>query len=194
MTSRAGIGRGLFRALELVIERVTQGTDLLSASVCAFLIAVTTLSVIIYQMGIIIIWLAWLGITIAWLDDLLRMLLIWLVYLGTVSLCFDNDHISMDVIYIRLPKPARKFMDVIIALIGIGLCGFIAKIGYDNMRQEFDYGMLLPGGYLPSWPQTLAIPLCFGLMTVAYLSYLFSVITGRRKRQISEEEKMAEGV
>ena len=122
------------------------------------------------------------------------MLLIWLVYLGTVSLCFDNDHISMDVIYIRLPKPARKIMDVIIALIGIGLCGFIAKIGYANMRQEVDYGMLLASGYLPSWPQTLAIPLCFGLMTVAYLSYLFSVITGRRKRQISEAEKMAEGV
>ncbi len=194
MTSRAGIGRGLLRALDLIIQRVTQGTDLLSALACAFLIVATTLSVIIYQTGIIIIWLDRLGITIVWLDDLLRMLLIWLVYLGTVSLCFDNNHISMDVIYVHLPKPARKIMDVIIALTGIGLCGFVAKIGYDSMRQEVAYGMLLASGYLPSWPQTLAIPLCFGLMTVAYLSYLFSVITGRRKRLIGEAEKMAEGV
>ena len=41
------------------------------------------------------------------------------------------------------------------------------------------YGILLPSGYIPAWPQTLAVPLCFGLMTVAYLAYLYSVVTNR---------------
>ncbi len=193
MTAPDDTDRGPLQTIDAVIQRITQATDLLSAFCCAFLIVVTSVSVVIYQTGIIIVWLNKLGVTLAWLDDLLRMLLIWLVYLGTVSLCFANDHISMDVVYVRLPRPARKVLDVIIALLGIGLCGFVAKYGYDSMRQEIDYGMLLASGYLPSWLQTSAIPLCFGLMTVAYLSYLFSVLTGRRK-QISEEEKMAEGV
>ncbi len=186
--------RGLVAALDPVVKRVTQGADLLSASVCAFLIIATTISVIIYQTGFAIIWMDRLGLTIAWLDDLLRMLLIWLVYLGTVSLCFDNNHISMDVVYLRLGRRSRKVVDIIIALTGIGLCGFIAKVGFDSMQQEIAYGTLLASGYLPSWPQTLAIPLCFFLMTVAYVSYLFAVLTGRRKHEVSEDEKMSEGV
>ncbi len=184
MTSRAGAGPGPFKALDLFIFRVAVWADQLSAFICAFLIVVTTAAMVIYQ----------LGISIPWLDDVLRLLLIWLVYMGCVSLCLDNDHISMDAIYLRLPKPARKAMDVIIALLGIGLCAFVTKIGFDSMRQEIAYGALLPSGYLPSWPQSLAIPLAFGLMTVAYVSYLFSIFTGRRHRRLSEEQKMSEGL
>jgi len=180
----AGAGPGLFKALDLFIFRVAQWADQLSALICAVLIVVTTLAMIVYQ----------LGISIPWLDDVLRLLLIWLVYMGCVSLCLDNDHISMDAIYLRLPPKARKVMDVIIALLGIGLCGFTAKIGLDSMRQEIAYGALLPSGYLPSWPQSLAIPLGFALMTVAYVSYLFSIFSGRRYRQLTEEQKLTEGL
>jgi len=184
MTELTGKGPGLFSALDLFIFRVAQWADQLSAFICAFLIVATTAAMVVYQ----------LGISIPWLDDVLRLLLIWLVYMGCVSLCLDNDHISMDAIYLRLPRAARKVMDVVIALLGIGLCGFVTKIGFDSMRQEIAYGALLPSGYLPSWPQSLAIPLGFGLMTVAYVSYLFSIFTGRRHRQLSEEQKMTEGL
>ena len=51
---------------------------------------------------------------------------------------------SMDAIYLRMPKPMRKVMDVIIALIGVGQCGYVTKIGYDSMRQGIEYGELLP--------------------------------------------------
>jgi C4-dicarboxylate transporter DctQ subunit len=184
MSGESRGGRGLFSVLDRTVHRVGSWTDHLSALVCAFLITATTLAVIVYQVGI----------AIAWLDDLLRMALIWLVYLGSVPLCFDNDHISMDAVYLRLPPQARKVLAVAIALLGVVLCGFIAYVGYDNMRQEIAYGTLLPSGYLPAWPQSLAIPLCFALMTLAYISYLFSVMSGRRRSDENEANKMAEGV
>lgn len=184
MSSRSGAGPGLFKALDRTADRVALGADQFSALICAVLIVVTTVAMIVYQ----------LGIAIAWLDDVLRMLLIWFVYLGAVPLCLNNDHISMDALYLRLPKPARKVVDVIIALLGVGLCLFIAKIGFDSMRQQIAYGALLPSGDVPAWPQYLAIPLSFGLMAVAYLSYLISVITGRRQRPISEAERQTEGI
>jgi hypothetical protein len=34
----------------------------------------------------------------------------------------------------------------------------------------------------------------FGLMTVAYVSYLFSVFSGRRYRVLTEEQKLTEGL
>lgn len=184
MTELTGKGPGRFSALDLFIFRVAQWADQLSAFICAFLIVVTTAAMVVYQ----------LGISIPWLDDVLRLLLIWLVYMGCVSLCLDNDHISMDAIYLRLPRTARKVMDVVIALLGIGLCGFVTKIGFDSMRQGIAYEELLPSGYLPSWPQSLAIPLGFGLMTVAYVSFLFSLFTGRRYRRLSEEQKLTGGL
>jgi C4-dicarboxylate transporter, DctQ subunit len=143
--------------------------DQLSAFVCAFLIVATTAAVTAYQ----------LGIAISWLDDLLRMLLIWLVYLGTVSLCVDNDHISMDALYLRLPARGRHVVDILVALLGIALCAFTAKIGWDGLRQTYMYGEKLSSGEIPAWPRDLVIPLCFALMAFAYVSHLVKLLRRR---------------
>ena len=163
-------GPGWLARLDRVVHYLSRVCDHLSAFICAVLIAVTTAAVSVYQ----------LGVAIAWLDDVLRTLLIWLVYLGTVSLSLRNDHISMDVMYLRLPPPMRKAVDIVVALLGIGLCGFVAKIGYDSMREALEYGMTMPSGYIPSWPRDLILPVCFALMALAYLSHLLSVLRRRR--------------
>lgn len=155
--------------------------DHLSTFVCAFLIVVTSAAVLIYQ----------LGIAIAWLDDLLRMLLIWLVYLGTVSLCLHNDHISMDAVYLRMAPAVRRRVDILVALLGVGLCAFTAKIGYDSMRQALQYGERLSSGDIPAWARDLVIPLCFALMALAYLSHLVAVLRGRQLRAADETARAA---
>jgi TRAP-type C4-dicarboxylate transport system permease small subunit len=85
-------------------------------------------------------------------------------------------------------------VDIISAMFGVGLCGYIAYFAFRSMAQEIDYGALLPSGYLPSWLQSLAIPLCFALMTLAYVSFLFSLFTGRKRRHITEEDKLKEAL
>jgi C4-dicarboxylate transporter, DctQ subunit len=153
--------------VDRIVEGVTQVAGFLSGLVCAALIVVTAFSVVIYQRGI----------TIAWLDDVLRMLLIWLVYLGSVSLCLRNDHISMDAVYIRMPRGVRRIVDFGVGILGVVICAVVAKFGYDSMSREIEFETLLPAGYIPAWPQTLAIPLCFALMSLAYLSFLYFVLT-----------------
>jgi TRAP-type C4-dicarboxylate transport system permease small subunit len=175
VTSADDKGRGWLATLDRIIHRATQWADDAAALVCAVLIVVTTFSVIVYQRGI----------TIAWLDDVLRMLLIWLVYLGSVSLCFHNDHITMDAVYLRLSEGIRRAINIGVAILGFVLCGYVSWIGFGSMAREIDYETLLPSGYLPAWPQTLAIPLCFALMAVAYLSYLYSVLAKRRSASAS---------
>lgn len=171
MSGTGDTDRGWLATLDRFVERATRWADEAAALVCAILIVVTTLSVIIYQRGI----------TIPWLDDVLRMLLIWLVYLGSVSLCFHNDHITMDALYLRMPEPLRRAINIAVAILGMVLCAYVSWIGLGSMMREIDYETLLPSGYLPAWPQTLAIPLCFALMAVAYLSYLYAVVANRRR-------------
>ena len=148
------------------MRRLAAVCDAVSAFVCAFLIVATTAAVIVYQ----------LGIAISWLDDLLRMLLVWLVYLGTVSVCLENDHISMDAVYLRLPERARRGIDIVVALLGVGLCAFTARIGYESLRQTYSYGERLSSGEIPAWPRDLVIPLCFALMAIAYVSHLVKLL------------------
>jgi C4-dicarboxylate transporter, DctQ subunit len=151
------------------VRRLAAVCDQLAALVCAFLIVATTVAVSLYQ----------LGIAISWLDDLLRMLLVWLVYLGTVSLCLHNDHISMDAVYLRLPSGARRGVDIVIALLGVAMCGFIAKIGWTSLAQTWTYGEKLSSGEIPAWTRDLVIPLCFALMAVAFIAHLARLLRHR---------------
>ncbi len=164
--------------LDRVIERITHLADEAAAVVCAFLILATTFSVIVYQRGI----------TIVWLDDVLRALLIWLVYLGSVSLCFNNDHITMDALFLRLPPRVRRILNLFIGLLGFVLCAYVSTVAVSSMMRDLEYGNLMPSGYLPVWPQSLAVPLCFALMALAYLSYLYSVVSGRNDRKAASSE------
>jgi len=151
------------------MRRLAVVCDQLSAFVCAFLIVATAGAVTLYQ----------LGIAISWLDDLLRMLLVWLVYLGTVSLCLHNDHISMDAVYLRLPPRARRGVDVVVAVLGIAMCGFVAKIGWTSLAQTWTYGEKLSSGEIPAWMRDSVIPLCFALMSVAFIAHLAKLLQHR---------------
>src|SRR5437588_10114647 len=125
------------------MQRLAAVCDQIAALVCAFLIVATTAAVIVYQ----------LGIALPWTDDVLRMLLVWLVYLGAVPLCLHNDHISMDAVHLGMPRAVRKVVDIAVAVLGVGLFAFTAKIGYDSMRQAFEYGEIPCNASQPAWPR-----------------------------------------
>jgi C4-dicarboxylate transporter DctQ subunit len=164
-------GPGFFGILDRIAHRVAFTADQLSALICTVLIVATTIAMLIYQ---------W-GITVPWLDDLLSMLLIWFIYLGAIPLAIDNTHISMDALYLRFPRAVRRVVNVLIALVGAGLCAFVTKIGYHSMIDQMNYGTLMPGGEIPAWLQFLALPVAFGLMTLAYLSFLIAVLRRRHR-------------
>ena len=175
-------GTGLIAALDRVVYHVTRWAAELAALVCAFLIAATTAAVIVYQQA-----------SPSSGSTILRMLLIWLVYLGSVSVCFNNDHITMDAVYVRFPPRVRRAIDFAVALLGIALR--VPDQGRARQHAaEIGYGMLLPSGYLPScrrrWPSHSASR----LMALAYLSYLYAVVTNRRQRQANAPQDAADGL
>lgn len=174
----------MIRWFDGFIRSLTKWADFFSALICAALIVTTAGAMLVYQFGIVI----------AWLDDVLRMLIIWSVYLGAVSLCLHNDHISMDAVYLILPAPVRRVIDILITFIAIALCIAIAKYSTDTLLREIEFDQLLPSGYLPAWPQSLALPLCFALMALAYLANLPLVLKGKRQVALSEAEKISAGV
>lgn len=60
----------------------------------------------------------------AWTDELVRYMMIWVIFLG-IGICFKyREHISIDLLFNRLSFPLQKALQVIIAL----LCMFFALL------------------------------------------------------------------
>ncbi len=171
------------RWIDGAIRSMTKWCDFFATLICGALIVTTACAMLVYQFGV----------AIPWLDDVLRMMIIWSVYLGAVSLCLHNDHISMDAFYLVMPAPVRRTIDILIAIIAVAVCLIIAKYSADTLLREIEFGQLLPSGYLPSWPQSLALPVCFSLMTLAYLANLPAILKGKRLVALSEAEKVSAG-
>jgi len=141
----------------------------LATIICAVLILATSFSVVIYHRGI----------AVSWLDDLLRMLLIWLVFLGSVAPVWNRDHITMDALYLRYGPTARRIVDLFVCVLGAIVCGFITWVSISTTTREYEFGALLPSGEIPAWLQTFSLPVSFGLMTLCYIGVLVRTLAGR---------------
>jgi len=128
-TSAAEGGAGARHAtlLERLFDLIARTASALATLICLALIATTTFSVVVYQRGI----------TISWLDDLVRMLLIWLVFLGSIAPVWRRDHITMDALYVRFSPAARRVVDALIAIMGIVVCGFLTWVSTDTTLREY---------------------------------------------------------
>lgn len=173
MTSDTGTpgqqGRAGGPGIDRLFDFIASASAIAAALLCAVLIVTTTFSVVVYQRGI----------TISWLDDLLRMLLIWLVFLGSVAGVWRRDHITMDALYTRFGPVSRRLVDILVAVMGLVICGFVASVSLSTTLREREFSTLLSSGELPAWPQTLSIPVSFGLMALAYLGVLIATLAGR---------------
>lgn len=152
-----------------VFAFISRATGVLATLICGALILTTTFSVVVYQRGI----------TISWLDDLLRMLLIWSIFLGSIAPVWRRDHITMDAIYTRFSPAVRKLVNLFIAIVGLVTCGYVTWVSMSTTVREFTYQTVLSSGELPAWPQTFSIPFSFALMTLAYLGVLLATLADR---------------
>jgi C4-dicarboxylate transporter DctQ subunit len=162
-------GRDEGVGVDRLFDMLASVSSFAATILCGVLIVVTSFSVVVYQRGI----------TISWLDDLLRLLLIWLVFLGSVSGVWRRDHITMDALYVRFGPVSRRIVDMLVAMMGIMICAFITWVSLETTMREREFSTLLASGELLAWPQTLAIPVSFGLMTLAYVGVLIATLAGR---------------
>ena len=60
-----------------------------------------------------------------WSEELVRILVIWMTFVGAAVVCWDGRHLNVDVIFVRLPPAARRVLRRINALLAIGFLGIL---------------------------------------------------------------------
>ena len=104
---------------------------------------------------------------LTWSEELSKLLLVWVVFVGAAVVCWDGRHLSVDVFFRKLPTPLRRAVrvfNVAVAVIFLGILVYtsIPIIELDNLT---DMGALgIPSGWIRA-PATVG----GGLMIVIIL-------------------------
>jgi TRAP-type C4-dicarboxylate transport system permease small subunit len=61
-----------------------------------------------------------------WSEELVRILVIWMTFVGAAVVCWDGRHLNVDVVFVRLPPAARGVLRRINAVLAIGFLGILA--------------------------------------------------------------------
>lgn len=84
-----------------------------------------------------------------WSEELIKLLLVWITFVGAAVVSWDARHLNVDVIFSRLPYRLRRFVQLLNAAIAIAFLGFLIGptlqlVKIENMA---DMGALgLPAG------------------------------------------------
>lgn len=60
---------------------------------------------------------------LVWSEELVRLLVVWMTFIGAAVICWDGGHLSVDVLFVRLPSGARRALRIfncIVALLFLG--------------------------------------------------------------------------
>jgi TRAP-type C4-dicarboxylate transport system permease small subunit len=103
-----------------------------------------------------------------WIDELLRIMVLWLGLTGAVIAARSDRHITIDVLSRWLPETMQQRLKVLVEIFTAGICGILCWHGTRFVLMERDYGATILGAY-PAWLGQAIIPIAFGLMTGRYL-------------------------
>ena len=104
----------------------------------------------------------------AWIDPLLRILVLWVGMLGAVVATREDRHIGIDVLSRFMPPTALPWLKRVTALITAVICGLLAWHTFRFVRDEYAYSDVEVAG-LPVWCWQAILPVGFALMTWRFL-------------------------
>jgi TRAP-type C4-dicarboxylate transport system permease small subunit len=126
-----------------------------------------------------------LDMGLAWGDQALRVLVLWLGLVGAVVSSRENKHINMDVLLRYFAEPAKAASRGICGLFTAGVCAVVAYNAGRFVYSDYKAGIAVLGK-IPVWILELILPLGFGLIALRYVVFSagqLSYFTSRERRR-----------
>jgi len=103
-----------------------------------------------------------------WSQPFVRLLVLWLTFLGASLLTKDNKHIRIDLFFSLLPPRWLPLRDTVLSTVCALICGIMAVVCAKYIQIEMTFGETLFLN-LPSWIAQLILPLGFLLLLFRFL-------------------------
>lgn len=154
--ARAWEGDGLFGRTLRLLGMVE---DTLLVTLLAVMIGLAAWQIVLRNL---------LDTAIVWGDPLLRVLVLWVGFLGAVAATRDDRQINVDVAARFAGEPWRSRIRVLTDLFTCSVTGFLAWHALRFVKDAAEYGETAFGS-VPLWLAGSVLPLAFGLLCLRYL-------------------------
>ena len=106
--------------------------------------------------------------SLAWADELVKIIVLWLAMVGSIAACRDNKHIRIDLITHVLSGPVVAWAKVLVDLFAAVVCATIGWHAYRLIREEMSWGDTIFTD-VPLWLMHAIVPLAFVLISYQFL-------------------------
>lgn len=103
-----------------------------------------------------------------WSEPLVRLLVLWLTFIGASLVTRSGRHIRVDVLTFVFPTAWVSIRERVLAGVSALLCGILAVISWTYLSLEAQFGGTLFLG-LPLWAGQGILPAGFALLTLRFL-------------------------
>jgi TRAP-type C4-dicarboxylate transport system permease small subunit len=121
------------------------------------------------------------GQAIFWAEEIMRLCMVWGVFLGAIAVTFRRDHLSMDLISENFRKPFSTILNVLSSITLIAVAAYVAYYSYQVAGIISATGRVSDAAQYPMIIQHAAVFIAMMLMVVAVLLSWRKYISGRAR-------------
>ncbi|MDH3350528.1 MAG: TRAP transporter small permease subunit [Gammaproteobacteria bacterium] len=105
---------------------------------------------------------------IIWVDELLKLMVLWLAMVGSIAACRDDRHIRIDVLSHLLPDWLVDITRIVVDIFAAVVCAVIAVQAwrYLQIEIEFEDTVLVD---TPAWIAHVILPVAFALISYRFV-------------------------
>jgi len=119
-----------------------------------------------------------------WSEPFVRLLVLWVTFLGASLVTRENRHIKIDLFSSFLPKKWLPVREMVLSIACAVISGVMVKVCIDYVRMEMEFGSTL-FSHFPAWTGELIIPAGFALILFRFavrgIDQGFELFRGLRK-------------
>jgi len=152
------------RRIARLIKAVNSIEDWLLISMLAIMVTLAVTQIIYRNVS---------GGGVAWIDPMLRMLVLWVALSGAVIASRTDNHIRIDFFAKYLSGKYYIYIKRIVHAYCVIICALIAWYSVSFVRMDYEYETIAFAG-IPAWITELIIPVAFSLMAFRYFLLFLS--------------------
>jgi len=162
------------RAFVRIMDRLSTACAVVAALLLAASVVVITWMVIYRAMGN----------STYWEIEFAVFMMVAAMFLGSPYCLKSHGHVGVDLLSHYLPRPAAKGVAIVVGVIGLAVCVYLAYVGAELALDAFERGDRTESAWAPlKWPLFLTMPVGLGLTALQYVADLLreSMLEARGK-------------
>ncbi|TXL64585.1 TRAP transporter small permease subunit [Zeimonas arvi] len=133
-------------------------------------------SVLLAASAVLITWMVLyraMGYSTYWEIELSVYMMVASMFLASPYTLMTKGHVSVDLLEHYLPFSARRALLVILALLSLAVCGWLAWATFEFALHAYTSGERSESAWSPlKWPLFMTMPIGFGLTALQYIAEL----------------------